>query len=228
RSQIQAMPTFQNSPSYPKVDKVPDDILLEIFHHLLGPPGAAIRESDTWLPVTLSHVCSNWRCLALASPRLWTNIFLSSFSDPAILHQYLTRSRDALLRVDIAAPIKSTICMDLLAQTLSTQTHRLVSFHLYDVNVKSAMRLSSFFTSPAPQLRSLHIMPYNETWAWSDTVFDGQMPLLSDLDVSTRYGNLLARENLTRLLIDVEYPGAEELVSLLRACPTLESLDLAF
>ncbi|KAH9910372.1 hypothetical protein B0H21DRAFT_523021 [Amylocystis lapponica] len=115
-----------------ELDKVPDDTLLEIFHHLLGPPGSAIQESDTWIPVTLSHVCGNWRSLTLAFPLLWTNIFLTSFPDPAILHQYLTRSRDAPLRVDITVPIKSTV--DVLAQTPSNQTHRIVSFHLYGIS----------------------------------------------------------------------------------------------
>ncbi|KAH9939872.1 hypothetical protein B0H21DRAFT_30474 [Amylocystis lapponica] len=219
------MSTPQNSPQYSAVDKVPDDTLLEIFHHLLAPPGIALQDSDTWIPVTLSHVCSNWRCLTLVSPLLWTNIFLTSFSagDLDILRQYLTRSRDALLRVDIARRSKSPLT-DLMAQTLSTQSHRFVSFHLYDLDAATAEDILPSFTSPAPVLRSLHIQPSSH--ASVDTVFDNQMPLLSDLDIYTSDGLMLGRKNLTRLRIYTDYIEAETLVNLLRACPTLESLDL--
>ncbi|KAH9916941.1 hypothetical protein B0H21DRAFT_886906, partial [Amylocystis lapponica] len=221
----QTMSTSQNSPPLPAVMKVPDDVLLEIFYHLLGPPDTAVQDSDTWLPVTLSHVCSNWRCLTLVSPLLWTNIFLTSFSNPAILGQYLTRSRDALLRVNIAPPIISN--MALLAQTLSSQSHRFVSFDSHNIVGHTATEMFTFFTSPAPQLRSLRIHSGYETSL--DTMFDDQMPLLSDMEIAAYSSNLLARtaRNLTRLLIDVEYIEADELVNLLRACPTLESLNLS-
>ncbi|KAH9943521.1 hypothetical protein B0H21DRAFT_489999 [Amylocystis lapponica] len=214
------MSTSQNSPH----SELPDDILLEIFHHLLGPP--AIRESDTWLPVKLSHVCSNWRCLTLTSPLLWTNIFLASFSDPAILRQYLTRSGDALLRIDIIAAPTMESTLDVLAPILSNQSHRFVSFHLHNIDGDAAMEVLSFFTSPAPQLRSLHIQPCSE--ASLDTVFDDQMPLLGDMEIHTADpSNLLARRNLTRLFVHAAFVEMDQLVNLLRGCPTLESLDLA-
>ncbi|KAH9916227.1 hypothetical protein B0H21DRAFT_828021 [Amylocystis lapponica] len=217
------MSTSQNASPYSDLDKVPDDILLEIFHHLLSPPDITIQENDTWIPVTLSHVCSNWRCLTLASPLLWTNIFPTSFSNPAILRQYLTRSGDALLRINIAPPIISNV--DLLAQTLSSQSHRFVSFHLHDVDGDKATEVLSFFTSPAPQLRSLHIRPLSDTDSL-DTVFNDQMPLLTDMEITANPKNLLARRNLTRLFIHAAYVETDRLMNLLRACPTLESLEL--
>ncbi|KAH9943516.1 hypothetical protein B0H21DRAFT_489946 [Amylocystis lapponica] len=225
---LPAMSTPQNSPQYSAVDKVPDDTLLEIFHHLLAPPGIALQDSDTWVPVTLSHVCSSWRCLTLVSPLLWTNIFLPSFSDPDILRQYLTRSIDALLRVDITTPITSM--PDALVRTLSNQTYRFISFHLYDVYADTVERVLPFFTSPAPVLRSLHIHPFLQ--AWVETVFDNQMPLLTDMEIfgggDEDNGPMLGRKNLTRLRVCMDYVEAEKLVNLLRACPTLESLDLSF
>ncbi|KAH9923303.1 hypothetical protein B0H21DRAFT_895182 [Amylocystis lapponica] len=218
------MSTSQNASPYSDLDKVPDDILLEIFHHLLSPSDTAIQESDTWIPVQLSHVCSNWRSLTLASPLLWTSISFTTFSDPAILRQYLTRSGDTLLRIDIAAPpMESTL--DVLAPILSNQSHRFVSFHLYNVDGETAMEVLSFFTSPAPQLRSLHIRPFLETSL--DPVFDDQMPLLRDMEITADPINLLARENLTRLVIRYIFVEADQLVNLLRACPNLVSLDLA-
>ncbi|KAH9912587.1 hypothetical protein B0H21DRAFT_896325 [Amylocystis lapponica] len=92
-----------------------------------------------------------------------------------------------------------------------------------------AKRVLSFFTSPAPQLQSLHILP--STQAWVDTVFDDQMPLLHDMQVfagARRNGLMLGRKNLTLLRVCVEYVEAETLLNLLRACPTLESLALSF
>ncbi|KAH9948680.1 hypothetical protein B0H21DRAFT_222152 [Amylocystis lapponica] len=222
------MSNSQNSPPYhSQIAQVPDDILLEVFHHLLEQHGTTIQESNTWLPVTLSHVCSNWRCLTLASSWLWSNIFLTSFSDPAILHQYLARSRDALLRVEITTPMQRKLD---LAQILSNHSHRFVSFHLYDIGAKTAVQVLSFFRSPAPQLRSLHILPYTDMSL--DPVFDGKMPLLSDMQVATLRVtsriDLLARKNLTRLGIRFNYIEAEALVNMLRDCPNLEALQLRF
>jgi hypothetical protein len=45
------------------VDKIPDDVLLEIFDFYL----VSSSREDAWQ--TLVHVCKRWRCIVFASPR---------------------------------------------------------------------------------------------------------------------------------------------------------------
>ncbi|TEB24705.1 hypothetical protein FA13DRAFT_1739050 [Coprinellus micaceus] len=63
---------------------LPPEMLFAIFK-------ACIGAEDHRQPLVLSHVCSQWRSIALANPSLWTQLRIhGTWQD---LHAYLERSR---------------------------------------------------------------------------------------------------------------------------------------
>ncbi|KAJ3527551.1 hypothetical protein NMY22_g9742 [Coprinellus aureogranulatus] len=57
-----------------QLNAVPDDILEAIFIACLPSDRWCTTSSPTASPVLLTHVCSRWRTLAIASPRLWATL----------------------------------------------------------------------------------------------------------------------------------------------------------
>ncbi|KIP05883.1 hypothetical protein PHLGIDRAFT_119441 [Phlebiopsis gigantea 11061_1 CR5-6] len=83
------------------VGRLPDAVLHRVFWFLTGsPPGWHHRTPCRlgWLAV--SHVCFRWRRLALASPDLWTHVFLPTHPDA--VKATLIRSHDRPLNVTFA------------------------------------------------------------------------------------------------------------------------------
>ncbi|PPQ67793.1 hypothetical protein CVT25_009098, partial [Psilocybe cyanescens] len=61
------------------VRRLPDDILLAIFYQCLPAHRNPVMSSSE-APMLLTHVCSTWRSLVLASPQMWARIHIT-FSD---------------------------------------------------------------------------------------------------------------------------------------------------
>ncbi|KAJ7796355.1 hypothetical protein B0H14DRAFT_3887671 [Mycena olivaceomarginata] len=81
-----------DSYKYP-VLTLPNEIVCEIFIHFLPvypscPPLAGSRS-----PILLTHICAEWRKIALAFPTLWRAIEISkSYNDPTCVASALDRS----------------------------------------------------------------------------------------------------------------------------------------
>lgn len=58
------------------IRQVPDDVLREIFVHCLQSSSGPPTLSETEGPLQLSHVCMNWRAVALDFPRLWRSLLV--------------------------------------------------------------------------------------------------------------------------------------------------------
>ncbi|KDN47191.1 hypothetical protein RSAG8_03670, partial [Rhizoctonia solani AG-8 WAC10335] len=100
------------------VSSLPPEILIQVFHLVCNDqssPCSIVAELYSWEensrpfwkpPVTLSHVCSHWRQLAVNLPSIWSHIDL--FPDSMLSarsHAYLARSKQTLLDIHIAVPI---------------------------------------------------------------------------------------------------------------------------
>ncbi|KAI0081523.1 hypothetical protein K474DRAFT_1656295 [Panus rudis PR-1116 ss-1] len=59
------------SPPPSLMDRLPVELLIEIFVHC-----AQGDEKHPFIPLTLSHVCREWRDIAYASPRIWQHLLL--------------------------------------------------------------------------------------------------------------------------------------------------------
>ena len=76
-------------------DKLPTELLVEIFHHARGGSTLDGCKAKQPYPIALTHVCRHWRNVALAAPTLWTDIRITQVDTERVLEVpriYLERS----------------------------------------------------------------------------------------------------------------------------------------
>ncbi|KAJ7122633.1 hypothetical protein C8R43DRAFT_44645 [Mycena crocata] len=106
--QIQKAETESRLDSYRyPVLTLPNEIISEIFIHFLPPYPLCPPASGTLSPTVLSHVCRDWRQIAVATPELWRAISLTfrSANNPDgkidLLKSWLARSCTIPLSIDL-------------------------------------------------------------------------------------------------------------------------------
>ncbi|GJE90056.1 hypothetical protein PsYK624_061790 [Phanerochaete sordida] len=112
----------------PAVDKLPDEIIAEVFLALVDSYDEQIRATTTqknagdaypWLVVT--HVCARWRAIALDFPFMWCQILASGNSKRLErLTTFLKRSKNSPITIACSGNRPKLDALDLLAR----ETHR--------------------------------------------------------------------------------------------------------
>ena len=76
-------------------DKLPTELLVEIFKHAHPSNSDEAYAEELLYPVTLTQVCHHWRTVALGAPTLWANIQLKSYTEEIkeAVSIYLERSK---------------------------------------------------------------------------------------------------------------------------------------
>ena len=103
------------------------------------------------MEITISHVCSHWRTVALNYPRLWVNIHLTPHTTPGELSAYVKRSKDCPVNVNLH--LGDSDIGSLEAELLITIVQRwrklVVEFH---GQIRSDMFLAHLHRLEAPSL----------------------------------------------------------------------------
>ncbi|KAG2344018.1 hypothetical protein BDR05DRAFT_1059277 [Suillus weaverae] len=219
------------------VSRLPDEILLMIFNHIEEEKRLngfdsdddetyAIGDAPACLVVT--HVCRYWRKVALECPTLWT---LIRCTPPLWLDVMLERSQKAPLVVSYSAFSISLLegCMDKVLLHLPRIKHLELRVFEFDTFRTPVMDLLS--SQPAPMLEKFKFVLYSfgglpTTVSTSNTIFQGQAPLLQHLDVFI--GNRIWSSCIFGGIrtLRVARPPLPDLLSTLRCMPTLEQLTL--
>jgi len=77
-------------------DKLPTELLVEIFRHARADSVYDAHNESHCYPVALSHVCRHWRTVAIGAPTLWTDIRVLEYyteGTKEATRVYLERSR---------------------------------------------------------------------------------------------------------------------------------------
>ncbi|KAI0338889.1 hypothetical protein BDW22DRAFT_655703 [Trametopsis cervina] len=223
--------------------RLPVELLAHVF--VMG------AEQDTMLPITVSHVCRDWRYLALRTPALWRRITLDSRL--RMWSERIVRARACTLDVEIlpqALPITPRIRRHYLdAQTVQLYMHMIapylsrlrsltVSFEHYAPYLWNATLSVCCGFGPkvqAPRLESLSLVHPNNDDPKEFLLFNGHAPLLRSVTLNgirlTWMPSLFT--NLT--FLDYTHHGftrgqdAEiEIFRMLQVCTHLRELRLAF
>ncbi|KAJ6507937.1 hypothetical protein C8R47DRAFT_62724 [Mycena vitilis] len=93
------------------IRRIPPEVLSAIFVHCLPRDTAFIEASVTRCPLLLTQISSNWRCVALATPSLWTSLAVnlsttSCIPNMALIKAWLERSGSRPLSFHIAESIQ--------------------------------------------------------------------------------------------------------------------------
>lgn len=218
---------------------LPDDILYEIFYLVVagssrGEPDGGLNNSirsgsGSIHGVVISHVCGYWRSLALASPQLWTFIYVVAYTKADLLAECLARAGTAPLTIRLQSD-NSYTRPSLLAHayTLSSYADRFVEFEASTFEGDDMCSMLSALTFPANRLHALHLRSHQ--WvspAKRPSIFADSMPSLRDalvVGVPTPWSYY---SRLTSLILSHQSaPSMAELVLALQNCPDLQVLVL--
>ncbi|KAK0434293.1 hypothetical protein EV421DRAFT_1840491 [Armillaria borealis] len=147
------------------IRRLPVEILLEIFSLLSPERPPSDRESSYTLPSrpsntlempwVLSHVSGFWRASSLASPSLWTHIYIASKyvkHEQFLVHAALSRSQDSPLHLCIHIDLDDSEREEIVMGILSLAAPRCISLRL-DIPAPLLMGLSC----PFPRLQQLEL-----------------------------------------------------------------------
>lgn len=210
------------------VSQPPPEVLLEIFKTYIahyeehGPP--------RWVTITITHVCRQWRSLAVDYPTFWTSIDL--YAGAAYLQAILPRTKTAPLKIFTPAcafhrPFPDDV-KPILEALLARETSRIQQLSLIGVSLSTKLRST-------PILRKLGL----------DNMLDSDIDLAMFSDII--YGD--AAPSLEEIWLNgfdwthrpIHHPNlkhftfhgagivvsVEELISTLKHSPLLETLVLS-
>ncbi|KAL0062683.1 hypothetical protein AAF712_010447 [Marasmius tenuissimus] len=101
----------------------------------------ATEQQFSMIPITLSHVCSRWRHVALGCPRLWSTIFFAFENLPKHAHDllltFLKNSKgyplDLYVETGDLIANPDTVCRDAIVRHLSRCTQLSISGQTYNI-----------------------------------------------------------------------------------------------
>ena len=221
------------------VSRLPSDVLVMIFEECrhLNPQWSGVLSLLRQLPVEvrLSHVCTQWRAVALSTSSLWSSIHFPFELKEESLNEYLKRSQGSLLQVYLGPWAKYSNLERTLTTVLMPHVSRFQELVLDAVSRETLSALvHAFRDEAAPVLRRLRVMCRGTFVAHGPlpvvNIFTKGAPLLTDVRLDN-VPVILPNPGVQMLSFSV-YPGPQFAVSrtgfnqVLTACHSLKMLHL--
>ncbi|KAI0330905.1 hypothetical protein GY45DRAFT_680779 [Cubamyces sp. BRFM 1775] len=226
------------------IARLPPELLSEVFLYVAKAayedPRASYNRyyhsSIFYAWVSVTHVCRNWRAIALNTPRLWGHVVVSKKS---VVDEMLARSKKAPLFVS-AHVISPEDERSKLLKSIGQDASRLQELRLSGP-VRVLQDVLRQFTEPSPALERLIVSESVPPQYWaSDTsapsMFQAQHPSLRYLELSRLIfswtNSLLSSSGVTHLKLVGRLDSQsmlgtfEHLLSAIEQMPRLEVLDL--
>ncbi|EPQ60233.1 hypothetical protein GLOTRDRAFT_134952 [Gloeophyllum trabeum ATCC 11539] len=218
--QIQALNLRRNALA--PISSLPPEIMCMMFM-LSSEMG---RESRRVLEIT--HVCHQWRVLALGYPSLWAR---PPLSDPRGTEEFLRRAEGAPLGVSIFFTRENTKANIEASAIVLDQMHRIRTLSLIVEDRRPTRDVLDRLKKPAPLLEDLEISPA-DAFTKHIVLFDRVTPALRS--VSCFHWRFGSAEDLTLFRnireLSLVHPrdrlSIRDTASLLQGMPSIESLVL--
>lgn len=138
----------------PLIDRLPTEILVQIFLRTQEHDRARRSSSKLWLPVT--QVSRHWHAVAVHHPILWCDIVIPSNHD--FIKLCIARAKDAPLRVQFDDHRRTGLGKDSLALVLQ-RLERVGELHLIILS-QTHREIQDQLKSLAPSLRSYSVVSF--------------------------------------------------------------------
>src|ERR1700733_4824541 len=164
-------------------NKLPDDVLLEIFHFYTIVDEDSVsykfkKSLDAWQ--TLVHVCRRWRTLVLRSPRRLNLQLLCTPYTPARDTLDIWPALPLIVR---GCDMASTSSTDKIIAALG-QSNRVCRVLLLDLVGWQLEEVTAAMQAPFPELIDLELDSYGETPVIPDSFLGGSAPRLEHFSLS--------------------------------------------
>ncbi|KAJ7051610.1 hypothetical protein C8F01DRAFT_1376715 [Mycena amicta] len=183
----------------------------------------------------LMLVCRHWKNVAVATPEMWTDIYLREFSFTSLLRLFIQRSRSALLNVSICSPCRPSLYLPIL-----DNAHRLRSLTAGCLPPDFELLLPQLALRSFPHLHTLSLFLHfgddgpaddydHSSLVLPQALISNGLPLLRDLSLIAIHGSFASLNALHSLEIS-SYDGpiilVAELLAVLNSSPQLGLLSL--
>ncbi|KAG2042877.1 hypothetical protein BDR03DRAFT_1087911 [Suillus americanus] len=213
-----------------RISCLPPDILVTIFRHFESFENHTSTSRHRGAPICLilTHVCKQWRQLALDCPNLWTSINCVS---PRWIGVMLERSKDAHLVATYHAPVSLRGCLEPVLSHLP----RIKVLRICSVSPDVDRIVELLSSQPALSLQIFEFTVigtiHHSLMPISDTIFQGQVPLLQSVELvlcslSWTWSIFTGLRSLSVRGTTGALPTPAQLLSTLRYMPDLEQLTL--
>lgn len=231
----------------PIISRLPIELLISIFFFVQN-------------TVVASQVCRYWRVVALSCPRLWSSLHVHPSKGSKHLENLLARSQGHTIDVCFCPvpnmtpkppAVHTNVQQHLSLPPIYTQQYHpdmCLTPHVVSILAPHAARLRSFelhatvpgtwltllplITSPAPNLRTLHIYTKLHHDVARVPFFASHTPRLRNVQITGAFpvAQQTLLHNLTFLRLEgvptAYRPTTRQLSDILKACPDLVSLSL--
>ncbi|KAL0573395.1 hypothetical protein V5O48_008569 [Marasmius crinis-equi] len=199
------------------ISRLPTEIIRIILGYCVSHRSTGRPYKLTWLNAT--HVCRQWRSVALESASIWSQI---DFSCPELAREMIARSRVAPLDVVVTRPVLTSRVYAVLIEATSN-TGRLRTLVLPDAYHMNGVSLFPRLNKPAPLLHTLDLTakPYDTL---PRKFFAGKTPALRKLKITGFHFPLATSllKNLTTLIL--KDPHEDPSINHCARCPTTQRL----
>ncbi|KAI0358096.1 hypothetical protein OH77DRAFT_1241166 [Trametes cingulata] len=227
------------------IARLPPELLSEVFLHVVK---RSYEERNNSFPayyggsrfyawITVSHVCRNWRAVALNTPRLWGHIILTR---RPVVENVLSRSKKAPLLV-CASLLSTGDDRGKLLEEIMQESSRLKEIRLSG----SARHIQDFMpkmTGPADHLETMVLWESANTYHYDvgdsslpPTLFNGHFPRLRSLEIRRlvfTWRNPIFAPTITKLVLAARLDSQsllgsfDQLLAALEHMSALQVLDL--
>jgi F-box-like len=213
-----------------RIDVLPDDVLLEIFHFYVDM--SLWDEGETGIEAwqSMVHVCRRWRSLVLGSP---CRLNLQLYCTPK------TPAKDTL---DVWPALPLIIDGDMALSGTDNviaalrQSNRVCQVILWGLAARQSEKVLAAMQVPFPELTDLQLFSHDKTPVIPDSFLGGSAPRLRHFSCGIPFPGLpkllLSATHLVYLwLFNIPHSGyisPEAMVALLSVLSNLESFQLGF
>lgn len=223
------IPSRSNQNTKAPIARLPIETISEIFLLLQKSQDSRSHREHPWSWMTISHICSHWRAIALSTQELWTVIETAKHATIEQTKAFLARSGTSQLVVHHRDNWGlNDKALQRFMLTL-THLHRVREMRIFTLDNFPVELREVLLANPAPLLQTFHLFTQSDRLFDVRELFQEQAPKLKTLALQVNapsWSSVPIMRDLTELRFgsSMSPPTLQGIFSILALNPNLENL----